>query len=256
MSVYVVKLRFWLRAYDSTTVSAATKAEAFYMAKLVARRMMGSTGRPDEIDTESRREGLISYIDRIDGDGPELAEAIVFDGDRPLHPEARALIERLAALDTTRMDTGQASTLLQSLIAEARQVQTDRCIPEPIDVPVEPAPWSVDRIYEYRGKAGTFVVAIVDEAGLVHALDPRLDLRNHSPTGFSWGYSGSGPAQLALAILSHALNCDERAEELYQAFKDDVVSHLDQNKSWRLTTDDVLAWVLRHSGMPDTADDD
>jgi len=28
---------------------------------------------------------------------------------------------------------------------------------------------------------------------------PRSDLRNHSPNGFEWGYSGSGPAQLALA---------------------------------------------------------
>lgn len=95
MSVYIVKLRFWLRAYDSTTIAAATKAEAFHMAKLIARRMMASTGRPDEVDTESRREGLISYIDLLDGDGPELAEAVVFDGDRPLHSETRALIERI-----------------------------------------------------------------------------------------------------------------------------------------------------------------
>ncbi len=33
-------------------------------------------------------------------------------------------------------------------------------------------------------------------------LGPRLDLANHSPDGFSWGYGGSGPAQLALAILA------------------------------------------------------
>ena len=32
-------------------------------------------------------------------------------------------------------------------------------------------------------------------------LDPRFDLRNHSPDGFEWGYYGSGPAQLALALL-------------------------------------------------------
>ena len=32
-------------------------------------------------------------------------------------------------------------------------------------------------------------------------LPLRLDLFNHSPTGFSWGYGGSGPAQLALARL-------------------------------------------------------
>jgi hypothetical protein len=37
------------------------------------------------------------------------------------------------------------------------------------------------------------------------ALPPRNDLFNHSPDGFEWGYSGSGPAQLALAILAHHL---------------------------------------------------
>lgn len=26
-------------------------------------------------------------------------------------------------------------------------------------------------------------------------------IRNHSPDGFNWGYGGSGPAQLALAIM-------------------------------------------------------
>src|SRR5262245_22144387 len=31
-----------------------------------------------------------------------------------------------------------------------------------------------------------------------------LELRNHSPTGFEWGYGGSGPAQLALALLVDA----------------------------------------------------
>lgn len=31
--------------------------------------------------------------------------------------------------------------------------------------------------------------------------DESLKQRNHSPTGFNFGYGGSGPAQLALAIL-------------------------------------------------------
>lgn len=120
----------------------------------------------------------------------------------------------------------------------------------------DPAPWPVDRVHEYRGEPETFFVTVVDEAGVAHALDPRLDLRNHSSTGFAWGYGGSGPAQLALAILSHALNCDERAEDLYQLFKDDVVSQLDQNEPWRLTIGDVLAWVSQHSRMPGTANED
>lgn len=50
-----------------------------------------------------------------------------------------------------------------------------------------------------------------------------LKLRNHSPTGFSWGYGGSGPAQLALAILLH-LNPVAVALAAYQAFKWEFVA--------------------------------
>jgi hypothetical protein len=28
-------------------------------------------------------------------------------------------------------------------------------------------------------------------------------IRNHSPNGFNWGYAGSGPSQLAIAIMLH-----------------------------------------------------
>lgn len=45
-------------------------------------------------------------------------------------------------------------------------------------------------------------------------LSLRTDLVNHSPTGFSWGYGGSGTSQLALAITAHALG-DERALDNY-----------------------------------------
>jgi len=31
--------------------------------------------------------------------------------------------------------------------------------------------------------------------------DDSQAYRNHSPDGFSWGYGGSGPAQLALAVM-------------------------------------------------------
>ena len=31
--------------------------------------------------------------------------------------------------------------------------------------------------------------------------DDSQAYRNHSPDGFAWGYGGSGPAQLALAIM-------------------------------------------------------
>jgi hypothetical protein len=66
-------------------------------------------------------------------------------------------------------------------------------------------------------------------------LSPRLDLRNHSPTGFQWGYGGSGPAQLALAILADHLGNDEEALFLYQDFKWKVISKLPGEQKWELT---------------------
>lgn len=48
---------------------------------------------------------------------------------------------------------------------------------------------------------GTWATREVEFAG--ERIDPAesLAVRNHSPTGFAWGYGGSGPAQLALAVL-------------------------------------------------------
>jgi len=49
---------------------------------------------------------------------------------------------------------------------------------------------------------------------------------NHSPDGFCWGYGGSGPAQLALAILlSEGLGRKE-AIRYYQCFKFCMIARL------------------------------
>lgn len=74
-------------------------------------------------------------------------------------------------------------------------------------------------------------------------LPLRLDLRNHSPDGFAWGYGGSGPAQLALAVLADATGDDELAGWLYQSFKWQRIAKLDQDMGWELTHDEVLSWV-------------
>ncbi len=46
--------------------------------------------------------------------------------------------------------------------------------------------------------------------------------------GFAWGYLGSGPAQLALAILADYLRDDNTALAHYQAFKEKVIGKLPQ----------------------------
>ena len=84
---------------------------------------------------------------------------------------------------------------------------------------------------------------IVREGVRTAFLDPRLDLANHSPTGLSWGYAGSGPAQLALALLAHATGYDKRALKNYQTFKARVVAKLPRN--WKLTRSQVLSELLK-----------
>lgn len=71
-------------------------------------------------------------------------------------------------------------------------------------------------------------------------LDCRYDLLSASPSGFEWGYGGSGPAQLAIAILAHAYD-DEFAQESYQEFKHGVVATLPEN-GWTLTKADLDEW--------------
>lgn len=49
---------------------------------------------------------------------------------------------------------------------------------------------------------------------------------NHSPNGFNWSYSGSGCAQLALAICLEICSKEKEALFLYQIFKEDIISDL------------------------------
>ncbi|MGR9053826.1 MAG: DUF6166 domain-containing protein [Gammaproteobacteria bacterium] len=63
-------------------------------------------------------------------------------------------------------------------------------------------------------------------------LPLRLDLINRSPNGFEWGYLGSGPAQLALAILAYHCGSDEqRALRHYDEFKHLVIARI-YSDSW------------------------
>jgi hypothetical protein len=74
-------------------------------------------------------------------------------------------------------------------------------------------------------------------------LPLRLDLFNHSPAGFSWGYGGSGPAQLALALLADALGDGNLAVRLHQAFKFRVVACWPEGERWWITADQIAAVV-------------
>jgi hypothetical protein len=55
-----------------------------------------------------------------------------------------------------------------------------------------------------------------------------LRVRNHSPDGFSWGDGGSGPAQLALALLLE-ITTEEMALLWYQDIQSHIVAQLAQD---------------------------
>jgi hypothetical protein len=77
-------------------------------------------------------------------------------------------------------------------------------------------------------------------------LDPRPSqkLFNHSPDGFQWGYGGSGPAQLALAILLD-FTCDsQRSLHIHQDFKRDKIAGL--GEKFILTDGEIQNWLDRH----------
>jgi hypothetical protein len=93
------------------------------------------------------------------------------------------------------------------------------------------------RVYEGMRSADrldTGGEVIVTVNGQTLPVAPSLKLRNHSPTGFSWGYGGSGPAQLALAIL-HDYYGARRALRLYQSFKWATVARWPAERNWKIT---------------------
>jgi hypothetical protein len=69
-------------------------------------------------------------------------------------------------------------------------------------------------------------------------LPLRCDIVNHSPRGFAWGYTGSGPAQLALAILADYFGCAHAARAHRQLFKFAAISRI-QEKHWSMTGSDI-----------------
>lgn len=73
-------------------------------------------------------------------------------------------------------------------------------------------------------------------------LDPRFNLAMHSPSGFSWGYGGSGPAQLAIAILADCVGIDN-AKRFYQDFKWQIVCGWELREPWTITETEIRAWL-------------
>jgi len=118
----------------------------------------------------------------------------------------------------------------------------------------------VYRGYSDQGDASGPVSLVVYEDG-----QEPYKLRHmivHSPSGMSWGFHGSGPADLALSLLADYLGeaaaipaherydprvADEIRETgawlLHQDFKRDIVASLPQDRNVTINGADVEAWL-------------
>ena len=65
---------------------------------------------------------------------------------------------------------------------------------------------------------------------------------NHSPDGFAWGYGGSGPLQLALALLLEETD-ESLALDFYQEFEAQVIARFPSESSWLLSSETILTWI-------------
>jgi len=86
------------------------------------------------------------------------------------------------------------------------------------------------------------------DTGEIKDLRPRYDEMNYSPTGFEWGYSGSGPHQLAYAILRERMLArkedfgKEKARLLMYDYTREVIAELPKER-FELTEGQIDTWL-------------
>ena len=103
--------------------------------------------------------------------------------------------------------------------------------------------WCGVKLTAYAGRAGCGGVIVTRPDG--SRLDPgaSLAVRSHSPTGFAWGYHGSGRAQLALALILDTTGAEQTALALYQRLKEAMVSRWPMAEVWTLPLPQLRAWI-------------
>ena len=86
------------------------------------------------------------------------------------------------------------------------------------------------KIFRGRKTKDVYVVELDNEIYMtILSLVKSLQVVDHSPEGFQWGDSGSGPAQLSAAILYEVTSDADMTRQYYQLFLSDYV------KKWGCT---------------------
>lgn len=103
----------------------------------------------------------------------------------------------------------------------------------------------------YEGDPQTRRVMVTTAKGKQrYELPLYLEVGNHSPCGFCWGYCGSGPSQLALAIAMDIFNDVESAIELADAIKTNIIAKTHMDKVFTVRESDIRRIAARMAKAP------
>jgi hypothetical protein len=92
-----------------------------------------------------------------------------------------------------------------------------------------------------RTQKGTYVEHMSPTRGMtLFEPGPSQAVDNRSPV-FEWGYGGSGPAQLAIAILLDFTGSEKLAVKCFHDYKWQVIAKLGDR--WTITGPEVMAWL-------------
>lgn len=105
-----------------------------------------------------------------------------------------------------------------------------------------------------RQSSSEITVTVTENSKPLYQLTPEASLkaRSHSPAGFNFGYGGSGPAQLALAILMDFTG--EKPDEWsapwpYQAFKFKFLAMMN-GAGGTITGEEITAFLRDNPKLP------
>lgn len=99
-----------------------------------------------------------------------------------------------------------------------------------------------------KHRPGTAKVTVANDQ-ILAGLESRLrHIVRHSPDGFEWGYAGSGPADLALSILTDLCGPNV-AEFFYQRFKAEILAGI-QTDEFTITEQQIREWIQNLTGTP------
>ena len=99
------------------------------------------------------------------------------------------------------------------------------------------------KVYSGR-REGERVTVTVDG----QPLDARLDLRDFGAAGFEWGYEGSGPSQLSLAILAEHAG-PQAALGGYRQFVQTIIAEIETD-TWQLSSEDIDQRIAQTAIVP------